>query len=94
MRPSLEPGDRVVVVRLPRVVPVRRGWLLAVRDPRLPSRLLVKRASAPAPGGVYVLGDNPEHSTDSRTFGLVPHRSVVGLVVYRYAPPGRAGWVR
>jgi len=67
---------------------------VAVPDPRRPDRLLVKRIAGPRhrPTGVVLLaGDNPHESTDSRLFGPVPRRTVVGLAVYRYAPPGRTG---
>ena len=31
---------------------------------------------------LYVLGDNPRFSTDSRHFGYIPHQAVLGRVVY------------
>jgi signal peptidase I len=34
--------------------------------------------------GYFVLGDNPNHSTDSRDFGVVNKDQLVGLVVYVY----------
>jgi hypothetical protein len=37
-----------------------------------------------------VAGDNPAASTDSRALGPLPRRSVLGVVVYRYGPPGRS----
>ncbi|MCI4320775.1 MAG: S26 family signal peptidase [Thermoplasmata archaeon] len=44
------------------------------------------------PGGtVYVVSDGPTVSRDSRTFGPVPLRSVVGVAWWRYAPRERAG---
>lgn len=89
MRPALRPGDRLVVV--PQLVSV--GALVCVRDPRRPSRLLVKRVVAVGPDGVEVAGDNPSASTDSRHFGPVERSLVVGRPVYRYAPPDRAGWL-
>jgi nickel-type superoxide dismutase maturation protease len=88
MRPTFEPGDRLVAVRLFWRAP-RPGDLLAVRDPRDPRRLLVKRAVTVGPAGIEVRGDDPARSTDSRAFGLVARRDVMGLVVHRYGPPGR-----
>jgi len=93
MTPTLVAGDRLVVVRLPARWPLRRGDLVALRDPRPGEghRLLVKRVVAAGPAGVEVAGDHPAASTDSTTFGPVPRPSVVGRAVYRYGPPGRTG---
>lgn len=88
MEPTLTGGDRLVVVR--RITP-RVGDIVAVRDPRCRPRLLVKRVVSVRGTEVVVGGDNPRSSTDSRAFGPVERRAVVGRAVYRYAPPGRAG---
>jgi nickel-type superoxide dismutase maturation protease len=93
MVPSLQPGDRLLLVP---AWGLRRGEVIAVRDPGDRDRLLVKRVSAidRRASLVTVLGDNPGASTDSRAFGPVPRRSVAGRAVYRYAPPARAGRFR
>ncbi len=39
----------------------------------------------------FVMGDNRPHSSDSREFGQVPRRNLVGLVNLRVWPPDRAG---
>ncbi len=93
MRPLLRPGDRLLVVPTGRWRP---GEVVALRDPRDPGRLLVKRVlGVEGPDGpLTVIGDNPLASTDSRQFGPVDRRSVVGRAVYRYAPRGREGWLR
>jgi nickel-type superoxide dismutase maturation protease len=90
MRPTLEPGDRLLVVRRRSYRP---GAVVAVADPR-DGRLLVKRVAAVQPDGrLVVAGDDPEASTDSRTFGPVPRSLVRGEAVHRYAPASRAGWM-
>ncbi len=91
MTPALVPGDRLVVARLPRRWPVRPGDLVAASDPRDPGRLIVKRVAAVDGRRVRLAGDNPQASTDSRTFGPVDRRAVWGRVWYRYAPPDRTG---
>jgi nickel-type superoxide dismutase maturation protease len=99
MVPTLLPGDRLLVVRGVRgvrgvgIVPLRVGSIVALPDPRSPSLLLVKRVHAIDGDRLDVRGDDPLHSTDSRTFGTVPLRSTLGRVVWRYAPPSRAGRV-
>lgn len=91
MEPTLSPGDRLLVLRLPARWPLRPGDLVAVADPRAARRLLVKRVSSLGAGTVEVIGDNATASTDSRDFGPLGRRAVFGKVVYRYAPRARAG---
>jgi signal peptidase I len=101
MAPDLLGGDRLLVSSLS---PVRVGDVVALRDPRLPQRVLVKRLAAlpgdgvtvggevlHAHGGALVLGDNLPRSTDSRSFGAVPLSLVLGRCIYRYAPEQRRG---
>lgn len=91
MRPTLEPGDRVLVV------PVRRprpGDLVALEDPERPGRMVVKRVAEVADDRVVVIGDRAVLSVDSRHYGPVRRSALRGRVVYRYAPTGRAGRVR
>jgi nickel-type superoxide dismutase maturation protease len=91
MRPALRSGDRVVALGWRRPRP---GQLVAARDPRDHDRVLVKRAvTTDDEDGVTVAGDNPDASTDSRTFGAIPWSLVIGRVVYRYSPADRAGRV-
>jgi nickel-type superoxide dismutase maturation protease len=88
MAPTLLPGDRLLAVRASRI---GIGDLVVVRDPRDQARLLVKRVASFEPGGrMSLIGDNPEASTDSRTFGTVGRAEVVGKVARRYWPPHRA----
>ena len=46
------------------------------------------------PDEYFVLGDNPAHSTDSRTFGPVSAERIIGRVWLRIWPPKAWGWVR
>ncbi|HHW13923.1 MAG TPA: signal peptidase I [Firmicutes bacterium] len=48
------------------------------------------------PGSYFVLGDNRNHSEDSRfqAVGYVPKRLIVGRAILRYWPPTRIGIVR
>jgi signal peptidase I len=102
MAPTLEPGDRLLVLR---ALHYGIGDLVVVPDPRDGSRAFVKRIAA-LPGGrvsvdgltieaaegeCVLLGDNPQASTDSRTLGPVRMDDIAGRCVYRYHPPQRAG---
>lgn len=89
MQPALVPGDRLYVLRWPRP---RVGDVVVFRDPEDRLTLLAKRIATVLPGGdVYVLGDNPNVSRDSRTFGPVARKLLVGRAVFRYLPRERRG---
>lgn len=104
MEPQLQPGDRVLVdlwtytQRAPR--PNEVVWIAGTAP--LEAGLIKRAASAPtgrtpvpaAGPSVWVLGDNPAESLDSRAFGAVPLTRVRGRVVLRYWPPSRSGWIR
>ncbi|MCC6728065.1 MAG: signal peptidase I [Chthonomonadales bacterium] len=81
------------------VVEVREGHVLVNGRP------LARPAGASAPvrdfeallvppGMVFVMGDNPAHSLDSRAWGALGADRLVGRVVAIIWPPGRAGAVR
>ncbi len=46
------------------------------------------------PHQYFVMGDNRPRSSDSREFGPIPEEHIIGLVVYRYFPPARSGWIK
>jgi signal peptidase I len=98
MAPTLQTGDRVVVDRWTyRHRPPRAGEVVLLGMPG--GFPLVKRVAEPPGGsdprpGVWVLGDNPPASADSRVFGAVPDEWAIGRVVWRYWPPRRFGAVR
>lgn len=88
MLPALRSGDRLLVLR---PAPAWPGDIVAVSDPRLASRTMVKRLVARGPEGVTVLGDNPAASTDSRALGPLAPSAVRGRAFYRYFPTARRG---
>ena len=45
------------------------------------------------PLNIFVLGDNRNFSNDSRSFGTIPLRNVVGRAWFSYWPPDQVGFV-
>jgi len=96
MRPTLEPGDWALAVR---VRSVRRGDVVVVEHPERPGFELVKRvvhvAGDVTPDGfelvdeIWVEGDEPEASSDSRRFGPLPIERVRARVRWVWWPPER-----
>ena len=86
MQPTLEPGDRVLVRRLgrkgrkptPSLESVVVTW-----HPQLSKLRLIKRLKSVEETGLWLLGDNPAESTDSRQLGAVPTNLLIGEVVGR-----------
>jgi nickel-type superoxide dismutase maturation protease len=92
MRPSLEPGDRLLVdTGALRSRPPRVGEIVVLRDPAEPERWLVKRVASVdrARAIVEVRGDATDRARDSRAFGPVPFDALVGVAYRRYAPADR-----
>ena len=87
MVPTYFAGDRLLVRYGGRV---RVGDVVLARDPRLPERILVKRAARRESGGWWLLADNPYAPGDSRQFGAVPDGLVLGRVLLRLRKAERA----
>jgi nickel-type superoxide dismutase maturation protease len=85
MVPTLTPG-RIVLVRSFRTL--RVGEVVIVRHDGLEK---IKRITMLEDGLVFVTGDNPEQSTDSRSFGWLPEELVVGKLLWprRHRPQYR-----
>jgi signal peptidase I len=85
------------VIALPgEAVEARQGVVAVNGTRRLPEPYLLGRRGETefditrmGDDEVWVLGDNRDHSVDSRSYGPVPRSSVVGRVDFRYWPVNR-----
>ena len=83
MQPTLEPGDRVLVRRLRRKPAPSLGSVVVTWHPQQRKLRLIKRLKSVEEMGLWLLGDNPAESTDSRQLGAVPTNLLIGEVVGR-----------
>ena len=84
MEPSLFEGDELLVN--PYAYRWRRpsvGDVVLIQHPLRSDLRAVKRVAERREGGLWLLGDNPPASTDSRSYGLVPDTKLLGRVVRR-----------
>lgn len=93
MEPTLIDGDEVLVSpRAYRRRPPRVGDVVLYQHPLQGDVTAIKRVAELRPEGLWLLGDRPDSSTDSRSYGAVPLRHLRGRVLLRLPPrdPGRA----
>jgi nickel-type superoxide dismutase maturation protease len=76
MLPTLKPKKLVVAKRSRKLKP---GQLIIIRHDGLEK---VKRIAKLTDDKVFVLGDNPADSTDSRSFGWLSRDKVAGTVIW------------
>ncbi len=79
MSPFLQDGDEVLLVR---ISGPKTGDVVVAKHPYKRTVKILKRVSRiDRHGAIFLLGDNPTESTDSRTFGAVQAIDICGKVV-------------
>lgn len=76
MMPTIEPGRLLVVTRNSKI---KKGNIVIAK---VGEREIVKRVSDVKSSKVYILGDNPIGSTDSRDFGWLSEDQIIGKIVW------------
>lgn len=85
MLPTLCPGDTVLVSPLLlKFLPPKIGELIVVEHP-VKKTPLVKRIKDMKKDTLYVCGDNISQSTDSRHFGWIERKKILGKVLYTFS---------
>lgn len=80
MHPLYKPGERVVVIKK-EFFPIKIGNVVVLKDPRN-GTIILKRVSKMKSKLYFVVGDNSKESTDSRQFGWIRKKYIIGKVLY------------
>ena len=80
MQPTLREGEFVLVRAQSKAKP---GDIVLCKHPFNKNVLMLKRVHSAGPSGVFIVGDAPSQSTDSRGFGILPWTHIMGVVTGR-----------
>lgn len=79
MDPSITNGSIVIVVRIPFLLrTIKKGDIVAARRQ---NKIVIKRIAKVENGKFFLQGDNTHDSLDSRTFGLIERKQIIGKVI-------------
>lgn len=85
MTPILSPGDTVLASPLPYLFSNPKiNDVVVCHDPKS-KIIIVKRIVKIEKKMFFVSGDNPKESTDSKTFGSIKRRDIIGKVIYKFS---------
>ena len=86
MSPNLKEGDHVLVIKI--VNHAIRPSSVIVFKRRGQSHLEIKRIKRIEKDKIFVIGDNDTHSFDSRHYGPIDRKAIVGIAILRLYPLG------
>jgi nickel-type superoxide dismutase maturation protease len=87
MMPALRDGDLVLINPH---ADLRIGDVVLARHPFKQSVKIIKRIAEILPGERYILlGDNPPESSDSRSFGAIAAKDILGKAEAKIKPEGQ-----
>ena len=84
MEPVLNNGDFVIYIPIKAYnSSLSRETIVIAKHPNISNKLIIKRIKEIKNNGYFLLGENKHSSSDSRHFGLINHKKVIGIAEYR-----------
>tara|TARA_Y100001968_G_scaffold232944_1_gene215785 strand:+ start:7619 stop:7906 length:288 start_codon:yes stop_codon:yes gene_type:complete len=80
MEPLMRSGDLVIYRPLRSSKEfLREGSIVIANHPNISNKLIIKRIQKKTVSGFFLIGENKDFSSDSRSFGLVSSQNIVGI---------------
>ena len=80
MGPTLETGDIIIFKPInKRNIYLKEGDIVIARHPLTLNRLIIKRLLRIEKNGYFLIGDNRDSSIDSRHFGIINPKKIIGI---------------
>lgn len=81
MNPTLKAGDVVLINRLSYIFGIPKiGDIVVLKK----ERYIIKRIVKIKEGKFFIVGDNKKESTDSRNFGWVSKKEIIGKAIFKF----------
>lgn len=86
MIPFFSPGDSVIVSRISYLITdPQKSDIVIVKNPEkdMLQKYLIKQIKKVTKEKIYVVGFNKEKSIDSRHFGYIPKKNIIGKMIFK-----------
>lgn len=86
MQPLLQPEEEILInpFAYQKASPQINDLVVATHPDKKNLEIVKRISYITEEGTFFLLGDNPNHSTDSRNFGTIPLKNIIGKVTTRF----------
>ena len=85
MLPELQPGEEILFdPKAYRQKSPQVGDIVVARHPYQPIQIIKRVAVVLEDGSCFLIGDNTSSSTDSRSYGFIPLKKILGKVTSKF----------
>lgn len=87
MQPLLQPEEEILInpFAYQKVSPQINDLVVAMHPDKKDLEIVKRISHITKEGEFFLLGDNLNHSTDSRNFGAIPLKNIIGKVTTRFS---------